>query len=379
MPITGNLETMNLAELLQWLANNRQTGTLIISNGAVEKRIYLQKGSILSSSSSDPKRLLGHFLVSKGVISEETLAQAMAVQEQQGGLLGEILVEGGAIEQETLDRMLRLNAEENICDLFAWEQGSFEFLDGELPDHDLVPMSANITGLIMEGMRRIDHARAMKEVIPSPQCVPVAVGPLLEDDELDLGWRGVLEAVDDDRSIEDICLHTHSSEFFVCQVLYRKLVEGQLKIVRPRVLEREAQGQASRDAAAAASGEALVGRAMVHLKNGDFEAAMRHLRAASSLEPDNRDLRLVIQQKELEIRGEIADAGVLPDCVPVLISDMKQLRTVNFSPEEGFILSRINGRSDIRSIIKISPLSEIGSLLVFWKLLKEGHLRLDEA
>jgi hypothetical protein len=379
MPITGNLETMNLAELLQWLANNRQTGTLIISNGAVEKRIYLQKGSILSSSSSDPKRLLGHFLVSKGVISEETLAQAMAVQEQQGGLLGEILVEGGAIEQETLDRMLRLNAEENICDLFAWEQGSFEFLDGELPDHDLVPMSANITGLIMEGMRRIDHARAMKEVIPSPQCVPVAVGPLLEDDELDLGWRGVLEAVDDDRSIEDICLHTHSSEFFVCQVLYRKLVEGQLKIVRPRVLEHEAQGQASKDAAAAASGEALVGRAMVHLKNGDFEAAMRHLRAASSLEPDNRDLRLVIQQKELEIRGEIADAGVLPDCVPVLISDMKQLRTVNFSPEEGFILSRINGRSDIRSIIKISPLSEIGSLLVFWKLLKEGHLRLDEA
>jgi hypothetical protein len=379
MPITGNLETMNLAELLQWLANNRQTGTLIISNGAVEKRIYLKSGNILSSSSSDPKRLLGHFLVSKGVISEETLAQAMAVQEQQGGLLGEILVEGGAIDQETLDRMLRLNAEENICDLFAWEQGSFEFLDGELPDHDLVPMSANITGLIMEGMRRIDHARAMKEVIPSPQCVPVAVGPLLEDDELDLGWRGVLEAVDDDRSIEDICLHTHSSEFFVCQVLYRKLVEGQLKIVRPRVLEREAGSQASGDAVAAASGEALVGRAMVHLKNGDFEAAMRHLRAASSLEPDNRDLRLVIQQKELEIRGQIADAGVLPDCVPVLISDMTKLRTVNFSPEEGFILSRINGRSDIRSIIKISPLSEIGSLLVFWKLLKEGHLRLDEA
>jgi hypothetical protein len=379
MPITGNLETMNLAELLQWLANNRQTGTLIISNGAVEKRIYLQSGDILSSSSSDPKRLLGHFLVSKGVISEETLAQAMAVQEQQGGLLGEILVEGGAIDQEILDRMLRLNAEENICDLFAWEQGSFEFLDGELPDHDLVPMSANITGLIMEGMRRIDHARAMKEVIPSPQCVPVAVGPLLEDDELDLGWRGVLEAVDDDRSIEDICLHTHSSEFFVCQVLYRKLVEGQLKMVRPRVLDREAGSQASGDAAAAASGEALVGRAMVHLKNGDFEAALRHLRAASSLEPDNRDLRLVIQQKELEIHGQIADAGVLPDCVPVLISDMKKLRTVNFSPEEGFILSRINGRSDIRSIIKISPLSEIGSLLVFWKLLKEGHLRLDEA
>ena len=162
--------------------------------------------------------MLGHFLVSKGVITEEILAQAIAAQSSQGKLLGEILVEGGAVDQATLDRMLRLNAEENICDLFAWEAGSFEFQDGVLPDHELVPLSVNVTGLIMEGMRRIDHTAAMKEVIPVAQCVPVAVAPLVDEDELDPGWRGVLEAVDDDRSIEDICLHTHSSEFFVCQV-----------------------------------------------------------------------------------------------------------------------------------------------------------------
>jgi hypothetical protein len=378
MPITGNLETMNLAELLQWLANNRQTGTLIISNGTVEKKIFVRQGAILSSSSSDPKRLLGHFLVSKGVISESILAQAIAVQEQLGGLLGEVLVEGGALEQETLDRMLQLNAEENICDLFAWEQGSFEFLDDELPEHDLVAMSANITGLIMEGMRRIDHTRAMKELIPSPRCVPVAVGPLLVDDELDPGWRGVLEAVDDDRSIEDICLHTHSSEFFVCQVLHRKVVEGKLKIVRPRVVEVEVTGPAPLDDGASTDAEALLGRAMRHLEAGGYEAALRHLRAASSLEPDNRDLRLVVPEMELEIRDRIAEAGVRPERVPVLVSKFDQMRGVNFSPEEGFILSRINGASDIQSIVKISPLSETESLLVFWKLLQDGHVRLDE-
>lgn len=378
MPITGNLETMNLAELLQWLANNRQTGTLIISNGTVEKKIFVRQGAILSSSSSDPKRLLGHFLVSKGVISESTLAQAIAVQEQQGGLIGEILVEGGAIGEETLDRMLQLNAEENICDLFAWEQGSFEFLDDELPDHDLVAMSANITGLIMEGMRRIDHTRDMKKLIPSPRCVPVAVGPLLADDELDPGWRGVLEAVDDDRSIEDICLHTHSSEFFVCQVLHRKVVEGKLKVVRPRVVEVGAASPASQDDGASTDAEALLGRAMRHLEAGSFEAALRHLRAASSLEPDNRELRLVVHEKELEILGRIAEAGVRPERVPVLVSKFDRMRGVDFSPEEGFILSRINGTSDIQSIVKISPLSEIGSLLVFWKLLQDGHVRLDE-
>lgn len=376
MAITGNLETMNLAELLQWLANNQQTGTLIISNGTIEKKIYLKSGTILSSSSSDPRRLLGHFLVSKGVITEEVLSQAMAVQEDQGKLLGEILIEGGAVDQATLDRMLRLNAEENICDLFAWEGGSFEFLDGELPERELVSVSINITGLIMEGMRRIDHTAAMKDVIPSPECVPVSVASLLDDEELDPGWRGVLEAVDDDRSIDDICMHTHSSEFFVCQVLHRKIVEGKLKIVRPRVIEPEHELVVETVAgpSSAPKAEALVGEAMNQLKVEEYESAVRHLRAAASLEPDNRDLRLVIEQKEEAIRKAIADTGVRPECVPVLESSFEEMKSLRFSPGEGFILSRINGKSDIRSMAKISPLSELDALLVFWKLVKAKHI-----
>lgn len=378
MAITGNLETMNLAELLQWLANNKQTGTLIVSDGSVEKRIYLQDGRILSSSSSDPRRLLGHFLVSKGVITEDVLSQAISVQSQQGGLLGEILVEGGAVDQATLDRMLRLNAEENICDLFAWEAGSFEFQDGVLPEHDLVALSVNITGLIMEGMRRIDHATAMKEVIPSPQCVPVAVASLVDEDQLDPGWRGVLEAVDDDRSIEDICLHTHSSEFFVCQVLHGKIIEGKLKIVRPRIVESEREvvvESVDPGGAAAPKAGSLIGEAMKQMEAGAYESAARHLRAAASLEPDNRDLRLVIEQKESQIRAGIAKDGVRPDRVPVLVSQLDEMRALNLSPGQGFILSRINGTSDIRSIAKISPLSELEALMVFWKLAGAKHIR----
>jgi hypothetical protein len=376
MAITGNLETMNLAELLQWLANNRQTGTLIISDGTIEKRIFLENGTILSSSSSDPKRLLGHFLVSKGVITEEVLAQAISVQEQQGGLLGEILVEGGAVDQATLDRMLKLNAEENICDLFAWQEGSFEFIDGELPEHELVPLSVNITGLIMEGMRRIDHTNAMKEVIPSPLCVPVAVSPLKDGEDLEPGWEGVLDAVDDDRSIEDICLHTHSSEFFVCQVLHRLVVEGKIKIVRPRIIEsdRKPAVQPNTESAVAPRSDALISEAMKHMGSKDYDSAIRYLHAAASLEPDNRDLRLVIEQKERMIRDGIAEDGVQPHRVPILESGLEEMRNANLSPGEGFILSRINGASDIKSIAKISPLSELEALLVFWKLAKAMHI-----
>jgi hypothetical protein len=201
----------------------------------------------------------------------------------------------------------------------------------------------------------------------------VAVTALLDDDDIDPGWRGVLGAVDDDRSIEDICLHTRSSEFFVCQVLHRAVMDGKLKIVRPRVIEADPQQPA--DAGPVTSG-GLLERATEYLQDGEYEQAVRHLRAASSLEPDNRDLRQMVQQKELEVRANIAEAGIDPERVPVLEASLDQLRDVTFSPEEGFILSRINGKSDIRSIIKISPLTELGSLLVFWKLSRAGHIRL---
>jgi hypothetical protein len=383
MAITGNLETMSLAELLQWLANGRQTGTLIVDNGSVEKKIFLRNGAVLSSSSSDPRGFLGHFLVSKGVISEEDLAKAMAIQSEQGMLLGEILVEGGAIDQEMLDYMLRLKAEENIYDLFAWEQGHFEFLDNELPEYELVPMSANITGLVMEGMRRIDMTKEMAKVIPSTQCVPVSMGSLLDEDEMDFGWRGVLEAVDDDRSVEDICLHTHSSEFFVCDVLFRKMREGKIKIVRPRVIAPDPQVPAAAAAKGGASAgptnaQALISEAMVHLKLGVYEAAARHLGAATSLDPHNRELAMVIKELESEVMAGLEKDGVRYEKTPILETTLDDLRAMSFSPEEGFILSRINGTSDIASIVKISPLSEIDSLLVFWKLSQSGQISLKD-
>jgi hypothetical protein len=383
MAIEGNLETMSLAELLQWLANGRQTGTLIVDNGSVEKKIYLREGRVLSSSSSDPRGFLGHFLVSKGVISEDDLAQAMAIQQEQNKLLGEILLEGGAIEQEMLDHMLRLKAEENIYDLFAWENGNFVFHDNELPEYELVPMSANITGLVMEGMRRIDMAKEMERVIPSTQCVPVSVAPLLDDDEMDFGWRGVLEAIDDDRSVEDICLHTHSSEFFVCDVLYRKMQEGKIKIVRPRVVAPDPQAPAAPVAeddgdAGATNAQALISEAMVHLKLGVYEAAARHLGAATSLDPHNRELAMVIKELEGEVMAGLENDGVKYERIPVLETTLDDLRAMSFSPEEGFILSRINGSADIASIVKISPLSELDSLLVFWKLSQSGQITLKD-
>ena len=56
MSITGNLKTMELAELLQWLSGAQKTGTLVVENGRVTKQIFFRDGMIVSSASTRPAR-----------------------------------------------------------------------------------------------------------------------------------------------------------------------------------------------------------------------------------------------------------------------------------------------------------------------------------
>ena len=48
----------------------------------------------------------------------------------------------------------------------------------------------------------------------------------------------------------------------------------------------------------------------------------------------------------------------------------------DLSPEEGFLVSRVNGSWDLRSIISISPLREVDALRAFKKLRERGIIDL---
>ncbi|HET9768204.1 MAG TPA: DUF4388 domain-containing protein [Thermoanaerobaculia bacterium] len=212
MGIAGNLKTMELAELLQWLSQGTKTGTLVVDNGTLEKRVFFSKGKIVSSASSEPREHLGHFLVSHGFITEEQLAEAVRRQETQQSMMGKVLVDMGLISEEDLDGMLRLKAEEGIYSLFDWPEGEFRFLDDELPAYPMVPIALDVTGLVLEAMRRQDEWGRFRGLMPSTQAVPVrVVDDLVGDDpEMEEGQRRILLAVDDQRSIEAISLETHA-------------------------------------------------------------------------------------------------------------------------------------------------------------------------
>jgi hypothetical protein len=382
MGIVGNLRTMQLEELLQWLSQSKKSGTLEINSGKVEKRIYFKDGRIMSSSSSKPEEYLGHFLVSHGLISEIELAKAIELQEKTRTLLGKILVTTGALRENDLHRMLRFKAEESIYDIFAWTEADFRFLDDVLPESAMVPMSLDVTAIVMEGVQRVDEWRRIRQLIPTSEAIPVSVVEL-QYDQARPGERRILELVDDNRTVEEIRVQTHSSEFHVCRVLFEQQRLGRIKIVKPRwSLPPPDDGTGPRAGtttnaiATALSATALLEAAKLHLDDKNFDSGLRHLRAARSLEPDNREVQEALNQGEKLIREEIERDGVKLTSIPQLAASMEQLQTAKITPHEGFMLTRINGTYDIQSIVKITPMPQLDALMVFWKLSKAGHIRL---
>lgn len=383
MGITGNLQTMQLSELLQWLSQSKKTGTLVIDDGAVEKRIFFADGRIVSSSSSDPREYLGQFLISRGHITEEEMNGAIQMQEKTGMLLGKILVSIGAVSKEDVHEILRLKAQEAIYDLFTWEQADFEFLDDEMPEREMIPISLDVTGIVLEGARRVDEWSRIRTRIPSLDAMVVTMVDDPIDPELTLSEQQVLAYVEDGKTVEQIRAQSHATEFFACRVIFEAVERGDLKVVLPP-WERAAEETKDAEAGAAAAAvtpenidaQLLIDAARPHLEAGRYEQALRHLRAARELDPFDRDVKTEVETVENEVRAALSQAGVTPQATPTLTRSMEELTTSQLSRNEGFVLSRINGSYDIANIIKISSLPELDALLAFWRLQKAGHISL---
>ncbi len=373
MSIAGNLNTMQLSELLQWLSHGLKTGCLDLNSGKIEKKIFFSAGRVVSTSSTDPKEYLGHFLVSHGLITEMELSKAIEMQESNNYLLGKILVTIGAVSEPDLQRVLRLKAEESIYDIFSWQEAEFRFRDGEKLREDLIPIDMDVAALVFEGARRADEWLEVRKYIPTLQAIPVSVGELSVP-EFDPGALQILSLINDDLTVEEICLQTHSSEFRVCKLLFDQVREGKLKIIVPRWAN---QGKEEPKNAPSNFGvEALLHTAAAHLVEKSYELALRHLRAARSLEPDDKQVAAAVERGEDKIRQALAEAGIVTSSTPQLKVNLQELTALDITPQQGFILTRINGTYDLDSILKISPIQQLDGLLIFYRLLSAGYIRL---
>jgi len=238
MGLYGNLSTMSVGELLRWVDGGRKTGTLEVERDKIVKRITFESGRVASCSSNDPTTLMGQFLLSRGKITRELLSQAMS---RQGGApgrpanLGQILLEMDAITQADRDSFVLAKIEETIYGLFDWDDAVFRFYTDALADPNAVEASVGIDEILRRGGERSAERKLSGQAIGDPGIVLRPTGePPPPELAASRSARRVFELIDGRKTVAEIVLHSHASEFLVTRFLTALLNGKVVEIVELR-------------------------------------------------------------------------------------------------------------------------------------------------
>jgi hypothetical protein len=361
---------MPFGDLLQFLNVNLSTGTLQIRQKQVLKMIYFEKGKIISSSSSDPREYLGHFLVSRGFINEEELRIAMDVQRNSKMLLGKILVLSGKVTEPDMTRMLKLKFEETVYSLFLWDEGEFTFYKDEFTRSLFVRIQIEPQGLIFEGVLRKDEWERIRKIFPHNNVVLDTVAGVahLEPNEEDKHAGVVFGLVNGKRTIDDIVLEAHSTDYLVCRSLFNLCENGTIRI---KAVLNYLPGKVGRGGVHAS--EQLEEQARDCLQRKRFEEALdllRQIEPTAASYPEK--IVPLIEQVEKETIQHLYAKAVPPEKVLKLLTPLAEIPHAELTPEEGFLLSRIDGTWDVRSILSVTPMKEVDTLRLLRRLVDRG-------
>jgi Domain of unknown function (DUF4388) len=372
MGIRGTLNTMSVSDLLQFLASGRKTGTLKLGLGSIVKHIYLEDGLIVGSSSNDPKEYLGQVLLHYGKIEETHLQTAMEIQRQSGGKLGVILSSRGFVTQQDVIEVLRTRTLEIIYDLFIWDEAHFEFFDNEPPPEDLIRIQVQVTSVIMDGIYRIDEWARYRTVIPSErtffELIPGWTQSLNASQEI----RQILYHVEKRMTAAEICYNMHTSLFHACALLFDLVSKD---IIRVAGEAPEPTPEVSADLSALQLPKTvpeLLKLARAEIKENNAENALAIIHSALEQEAKNAEAHRLREEAEKKFVAQVYQGGLSPRAVARILVSPEQLEHERLGPQEGFVLSRINGESDIESILSVCPFREADSLRMIKKLWDSG-------
>jgi hypothetical protein len=369
MALAGDFTTMPLPDLLQWLAYSQKTGILILTKGEIVKEIYFHNGKIISSSSNDPREYFGQFLLSYGKLTEEDLISAFQKQANTGIKLGRILVTEGLLEEAEVQKYLRIKAEETIYDLFLWDdRGEFKFFNDATAEGTHVPIQMEVTSILMEGTRRSDEWARIRKVFPNTGTVVRIVPDNLTKSVLeDPVYNRVIQLLELPRRIEDVCLSFHSGDFAVYKTLFELCNIGIIEVAQSQPSEEAREKKSSEEEVRLLSNQALK-----EYNSGEYEKAIQVFKYILAIDPNHAFSKMMIQKSYAEIKETLISSDFTIEHVPYLKRTITPLDEFNFTPQENYVLSRINGFNSVQSIIRISPIQELQALMIFKKLAKEG-------
>lgn len=247
--IKGALGIISLSELFQHLAASGKQGTLTVTDDESTKIIYFGSNGVILLSTGKRKGLrLGDLLLAAERLRALELSRALERQQRTGQRLGEVLEDMGLMTHEQITEFVIAQLQDELFDLFRWEEASFEFREGEPPsrlydpDETVSQIALDVRTLLMEAQRRLDEWEEIRQVLANPKAVYSLTGLGLQfhlHKPLDQPTLEVLPLVDGKRTVDDIVRDSKRSRYDVLKLLHHLVQQGYLAEATEEELERQ--------------------------------------------------------------------------------------------------------------------------------------------
>jgi hypothetical protein len=392
---------MSLPDLLQWASVNKKTGVLELERNKICKRISFRTGRIVACSSDDPPSRLGQFLLSRGKVTKEQLREALARQESTGENLGMIFQEMGVLTHVDIEAHVAAKAEENIYGLFDWTDAVFRFHEDAAHDPFIIEVDLAVQDVVLKGIQRFDDLQRLRDVFTSSGIVLARTDkPTPPEVGTSAMAKRVLESVNGKRTLAEILLHAHASEFLVLKFLYSLLRNGVVQITEVRQADpnsRTLLDSGEPEVVEAPSVETAAEKtvpdipvaevpaetrdpetALQYMARGDYAVALDILNECYKAQPDDNHLRQLVLKAESGFLEKARAELFSPTSIPVPLSAAVDVTSTNLKPTELFLLSMLDGKSDIKALVWVAPLREVDVLKALQRMLDEGLIELHD-
>ena len=286
--------------------------------------------------------------------------------------LGHILIHRNLIEESQLQELLELKSKESIYDCFLWTAGEFAFEDDQLPERVPVSFSLDLTSVYHEGIARMDRWEQIRQAFPSRLTTFTLNKEAVEaedPDSLSEEDRRILNLIDRGRNLSEIALELHAVDFYAASRLLGFYKRNLIQVADvPKELPYERQVEELRN---------RLREGLISFNTGRHQRALSAFEAAVEIDPQSR-AHLFIDKITRIVEDAKPEAQISLDAVPMLKVSLAELKGIELTPQEGFVLSRISGEWDVRSILKICPLTKEDVLNIFNKLRDDNLIAVSE-
>jgi hypothetical protein len=377
--LSGDLRVMPMQDLALYLATRQHSGTLTLTLGQLKKSASLKAGVVVASSSNDPREYFSQFLINFGYLTEDQLTKAMRTQAESKQNLGKVLLSTGLVNEEKLRTVLQIKVRETLLATFRWPEGEFAF-DPAAPQ----PLAEAVSGEVAlldihrEGEFRETAWQAIRQVFPSGQMTVTLDEARLQKEQVPSGGldQKLFEAARNGETIDEIIFSLHTTDFHLYQRLYALYRQGALAPGPARASKPAPTRPQETVMGEETPIDGLASHAREFLAGGQFAEAEMLCRHILELAPGDARAMEILRDAETALHAALSDELLDPPRVPELAVEPSRLRGSDLSPPEKYLLSRIDGKRDIRGIIAVAPLKELEALKYFQRFVQGGLVRL---